>query len=385
MKRILIAILLSISLMLTGCETELGTVTPTDTDEKISYLEKEDLKSDYISWYGRHQTLVDQEYFYYTATGFKASFTGRIIDVTLSLTDKHNNIYFSVTKDDESLLDEQVLVLSDETQTFRVTFDTYEDHVIQVVKRSEPEDGITSLVSLETNGEFNKIVEQEEAPHFLIIGGSGISGHGALGSAGQARTTENSSSLHSFGYLTASSFDGSYEFVSNSGWGLAFGYNDRTGTTNITTAYESIGIDPNQDVIDVQYDHSVIPDIIIVNIGGNDYTSVINRLSGFEKEEKIAEFKAKVGEFILTLREDAPNAHIFWTMTSGSLNGTAALSVFGLLDPEDQPYIHMVVIKATGEDGDPVGANGHSSYITHQKSAAILVEAIELYTSYRSE
>jgi hypothetical protein len=40
------------------------------------------------------------------------------------------------------------------------------------------------------------------------------------------------------------------------------------------------------------------------------------------------------------------------------------------------------VIKGVGE---PVEANNHSSYITHQKSADILVEAVELYSSYRTE
>ncbi len=382
MKKLVIAILLLTSFILTGCETEQEPIIP--TDPKVSSLSKEDLASDYVSWYGRHQLIDDNEHFYYTATGFKISFTGRIVDITLSLSDKNNDIYFSLAKDDEALLDGEVLILSDEQQTFRITFDTYDDHLIQLVKRSEPEDGVTALVSLETNGKFNKLIEDDTLPHFLLIGASGISGHGALGSSGQGRTTENSSSLHSFGYLTAVQFGGTYEFVSNSGWGLAFGYNDTTGVNNIAKAYDYIGIDAHQDIIDVAYDHNVVPDIIIVNIGGNDYTAVINKLSGFAKEDKITEFKNMVAEFILKLREDAPNAHIFWTMTSGSLNGTAAASVFSLLDPADQAYVHMVVIKGVGDDGDPVGANNHCSYITHQKSADILAAAIEEFTGFRT-
>ena len=384
MKKIFIVVLLIFILTLYGCEIEQDIEQTIPTISKVSSLDKEDLAGQYITWYGRHQYADDMEYFYHTATGFQVSFTGRIIDITLSLTDKNNDIYFSLAKDNEALLNGEVLVLTDEQQTFRITFDTYEDHQIELVKRSEPEDGITALVSLGTNGEFIQNENQDQVPHFLLIGASGISGHGALGSAGQSRTTENSSSLHSFGYLTAEKFRGTYEFVSNSGWGLAFGYNDKTGVDNINKAYDYIGIDANQDIVDVIYDHSVIPDIIIVNIGGNDYTAVINRLSGFEKEEKITEFKNIVAEFIYKLREDAPNAHIFWTMTSGSLNGTAAASVFSLLDPEDQAFVHMVVIKGVGEDGDPVGANNHCSYITHQKSADILAAAIEEFTQYRT-
>lgn len=198
------------------------------------------------------------------------------------------------------------------------------------------------------------------------------------------RTTENSSSLHSFGYLTASHFNATYEFVSNSGWGLAFGFNDITGKHNIFKAYDSIGISANQEVLDISYNHIKVPDVVIVNIGGNDYSAVINKLSGFDKEDKINEFKDKVSTFILKLRQDAPRAHIFWTMTEGSFNGTAASQVINLLDKEDLKYVHVVIIKKVGEDGDPIGANNHSSYITHMKSSENLIEAINMYTDLKN-
>lgn len=35
-----------------------------------------------------------------------------------------------------------------------------------------------------------------------------------------------------------------------------------------------------------------------------------------------------------------------------------------------------------GEDGDPEGANGHNSVITHIKAADIIAEAIEKSTSF---
>jgi len=183
--------------------------------------------------------------------------------------------------------------------------------------------------------------------------------------------------LHAFGYLTAAHFNGSYEFVANSGWGLAFGYNDRTGEDNIAKAYDYIGIDSDQQIIDIPYDHFKQPDFIIINIGGNDYTAVINRLTGLEKSEKIQEFKTAVANFIFKLRTDAPTAHILWTMTEGSLNGTAANEVISQLGENDKSFIHMVIIKQVGDDGDLAGADNHASYITHQKSAQLLINFIE--------
>ena len=378
-KRLLSLILVMGLMILSACEDD-DIIDPSIPD-KIDVLESELLSSEYIEWYGRTQVVDEKVYFYYTATGFKIEFTGRVVDITFALEDKINDIYFSVGKDGESLLTSDVIVLSDALETFRIEFDSYERHSLEVVKRSEPEDGITSLVSVKTNGNF-EAVEVIDKPHFLIIGASGISGHGALGEEGQPRTTENSSSLHAFGYLVADRYGGSVEFVSNSGWGLLYGYNDRTGNINIQVAYEHVGIDPNQDIIDVAYDHEMVPDVVIINIGGNDYTSVISSATGFDKDEKIQAFKQAVATFILKLRSDAPDAHIIWTMTEGSQNGSAALDVINLLDEEDKAFVHMVVIKQVGEDGDPEGANNHASYVTHQKSAIEIINELDLYVDF---
>ncbi|MDA3931913.1 MAG: hypothetical protein PF513_04175 [Tenericutes bacterium] len=356
-------------------------VETSTSNEDVKILEDEALLGESIIWYGRHHLEDEQVFFYYPGTGFKIMFTGSAVNINLALDNKHSDIYFSLSKDCEPLLDGDVVVLSEAEQTIQITFDTYGEHVIEFVKRSEPRDGVTSLLSLETNGTFMERPEEENVPHFLIIGASGISGNGAIGEPWQGRTTANSSCLHSFGYLTAEGFNGSYEFVSNSGWGLAFGYNDRTGEDNIMSAYESVGIDADQNIVDVSDDHSPIPDIIIVNIGGNDYSAVINRLTGFAREEKILEFKDAVADFIFTLREDAPDAHIFWTMTEGSFNGAAAQSVFDLLPADDKFYVHMVIINGVGEGGE-TGANNHASYESHLGSSNILIDAIEQYTDY---
>ncbi|MBU1143713.1 MAG: hypothetical protein KKH92_08735 [Firmicutes bacterium] len=372
MKKVLILLLMIFTLA--GCSQTDDTEEP--TEDYIKLLDKENLNSSYIEWYGRHIVQNNRVYFYHTATGFKVLFHGRVLNITMHLEDKNHDIYYSVGKDGEDLVSSEVFVQSDEISILTIEFDSYADHTVEVVKRSEPEDGITSIESIETNGYFKEVLTNDEQPHFLIMGASGISGHGALGSPGQPRTTLNSSSLHAFGYLTAKAFRGSYEFVANSGWGLKFGYNDPSGEVNIAKAYDYIGIDHNQDIVEIEYNHAKVPDYIIINLGGNDYTAVINRLSGFDKTEKILEFKQEVASFILKLRSDAPNAHILWTMTEGSQNGTAANEVFAQLSEDDKAFVHMVIIQQVGDDEDLAGANGHASYITHQKSAQNLIDVI---------
>ena len=374
MKKIGIVVLLLTILFVVGC-VNVPEETPLTEEPTLSVIETEALNSSYVSWYGRAHYQDEQMFFYHSATGFKLSFYGRVVEIEFLLLEKINDIYYSVAKDGEDLLTSDTFVQSDGTSSLFVEFDTYDFHTIEVVKRSEPEDGITAVKKITTNGYFIE-VEKEDQPHFLIIGASGISGHGALGSPGQQRSTANSSSLHSFGYLTAHAFNGSYEFVSSSGWGLAFGFNDRSGQSNIAKAYDYVGINPNREIVDVLYDHEIVPDYIIINIGGNDYTSVINRLTGFERSEKVLEFKGAVAAFILKLRAQAPDAHILWTMTEGSMNGKAAREVIDMLDLEDRDFVHVVIIKQVGEDCDLAGANNHASYATHQKSAQNLIDQI---------
>lgn len=375
MKKLGIVFLILTVLFVVGCVEQKEEATITE-EQTISVIETEALNSTYVSWYGRIHYQDEQMYFYHTATGFKLSFYGRVIEIEFVLLDKVNDIYYSIAKDGEDVLNGDVFIQSEQTSSLIVEFDTYDYHTIEVVKRSEPEDGITAVKKIATNGYFIE-VEKEDTPHFLMIGASGISGHGALGSPGQQRTTANSSSLHSFGHLTAQAFQGSYEFVASSGWGLAFGFNDRSGQSNIAKAFDYVGINPNRDIIEMPYIHAQTPDYIIINIGGNDYTSVINRLTGFERTEKILEFKDAVATFILKLRAYAPNAHILWTMTEGSMNGTAASEVIDMLDSGDRKFVHVVIIKQVGEDGDLAGANNHASYATHQKSAQNLIQKIE--------
>jgi hypothetical protein len=351
------------------------------SQEDISLLNNELLDSPYISWNGRHLYKDNKEYFYNTATGFDVDFNGSSIIINIVLEGIHDDIYFSISKDNEDILNSEAMALS-QSEALKIDFSTYSTHHLTILKRSEPQDGLTSISSIETNGTFLK-AESVKRPHFLLLGASGISGHGALGSEGEPRTTQNSSSLHSFGFLTALVFGGSSEFVSNSGWGLISGYNPNSSINNIFNAYDYYGISSNQTLVGANYDNTIKkPDVVIINAGGNDYSAVINNLTGFDKLNKINEFKQAVLDLIIKIRSNASKALIIWTMTQGSLNGQAINSVIEQLSSDDKKLVKMVVIKDVGEAG-PVGADNHCSYQTHQASSALLSLAIEQYTDLK--
>lgn len=363
-------------LALTACAQTSSIPSTISTTKSPSLLQGSDLESTWIEWYGRTVQIDEFHYFYHTATGFKVVFFGRSILIDFRLEDKHQDIYYSMAKDGADLLEGDVFVQREPNERLSVEFDTFGEHSLEVVKRSEPEDGVTAVVSMQTNGYFMP-AQPVDRPHFLILGASGISGHGALGSEGQERSTANSSSLHSFGYLTARAFDGSFEFVAQSGWGLLYGFNDPTGNVNIAKAYDYVGIDADQDIVDIPYVSGQKPDYAIINLGGNDFSAVVNRRTGFERTAAVQAFQNAVAVLIRRLRADAPDGHIFWTVTAGSQNGAAAADVIDRLDAADREFVHLVVIKQVGEDGDPIGANDHASVQTHQRSAQILMDLIE--------
>lgn len=343
---------------------------------KKERLEKEDLrKEEMIRFIGRTQYENERRYMYYTATGFDLLFEGSSVRCGFYAENTENasrQPYFSVMLDDEIAPEGTVFHLTEKNQTVTLAENlTYGIHRIRVLKRSEPYDGITALTFAETDGTFLE-KEEDRKMKIQIVGGSGISGHGALGSEGQGRTTANSSSLHAFGYLTARMFDADFQFVSNSGFGLKWGFQP----ANARQAYDDVGIDGSGRLIGKEWNHDCwIPDLVIVNIGGNDFTAHVNNASDSVEAKK--EFKEAVEEFLTHVHTLYPKVKIIWTHT-GSQNGTLAEAVIS--DYLYRKQVKTVVIPKVGSDGDPEGANGHNSVVTHIRTAEILAEEIESFT-----
>jgi lipoprotein len=354
--------------------------TSSSSIEKINLLEKENLQSDYVHWIGR--TLYDEEKervnFYYTATGFEIEFVGTSLSATI-FAENYNvqdrRPYFSAFIDDQDLGEELVFTVEKANEKVQLAKDLeYGKHKVKLLKRSEPYDGLTSIQQIKTDGYFDKYNINSSKLKFQILGASGISGHGALGQKGEKRTTKNSSSLHAFGYLTARMFDAETQFVSNSGMGLVWGHQP----TNLQKAYEYVGLDKNCNVIEEKWNHqNFVPDAVIVNIGGNDWTSHISNLKDQSAAKK--EFRTAVLNTLTNIHSLYPNTFIYWVHT-GSNNGTEASTVIN--DYSKRKQVKVVVMPKVGEDGDPEGANGHNSVITHIKAADIIAEAIEKYTSF---
>ncbi|MBD5585784.1 MAG: hypothetical protein HDQ88_11940 [Clostridia bacterium] len=336
-----------------------------------------------VRWIGRTEYDAEEEcvYCYYTATGFTVKFTGTNLKVTFIATNTSSSVnrpYFTAGIDGQDISDGKSFSLTQQKQTVTVAENLASGtHTVTVLKRSEPENSLTSILKIETDGEW-QTPDAFTGLKFQILGGSGISGHGCLGQSGEEWTTANSSSLKGFGYLTAKKFGGETQFVANSGMGLVWGYR---GVANLASAYEATGLiaeyntDGSTKAVNAcgTWNHeSWKPDVVIVNIGGNDWNSHISKLTAGTTARNAAEtvFKQNVTSLINRIHTLYPDAYIVWTcnsVTSG--NGALANSAISALAYKDK--IAVVEI-----DNSKNGADNHADLNTQRANAQTVSDAI---------
>ncbi|MDE5721982.1 MAG: hypothetical protein K2I30_04485 [Clostridia bacterium] len=377
---ILIIFLLSVTAF-SACDN--GRKGPPDGEEStVNVLEGGRLNdSSLIYWIGRREYSAQDKavYIYYTATGFTVKFTGTKLEVTFkadNTSSSKNRPYFVAMCDGQTAQQGFAFCLTEENQTVTVA-DTLKNgtHTVTVQKRSEPENSLTAITAIKTDGEF-KTPPKHTGLKFQILGGSGISGHGCLGKPNEGWTTENSSSLQGFGYLAAQKFGAETQFVSNSGMGLVWGYRN---VAPLTKAYESVGLiaeyggNGSTKAVKAhgEWNHlSWTPDVVIINIGGNDWNAHISGLTGAARTAAEKEFKQAVVSLLDRIHGLYPQAKIVWTCNSiRSGNGALANEAISALE-------YKSAVKAVSVSDVKDGADNHASAATQAENAQTVVDAI---------
>ena len=339
-----------------------------------------------VKWLGRTEYDAESKSVrcYYTATGFEVRFIGTKLDVTFEATNtdsEKNRPYFAADIDGsgaEGFYKKYALTQSKQTVTVIDGLDENKVHTVTVYKVSEPENAVTSVNKIVTDGTFIK-PHKSTALKFQILGGSGISGHGCLGNPEDDWTTANSSSLSGFGFLAAQAFGAECQFVANSGMGLQWGYR---GVDNLIDAYEAVGLvaeynaDGSTKAVKAtgnKWDHSAwTPDVVIINIGGNDWNSHISIFDENSEERKQAEdtFQNSVKNLLNRIHSLYPSAYVVWTCNSKtSGNGALAQSAIDEL-------AYRAQITVTEIDNTKDGADNHASSATQAANAATVANAI---------
>ncbi len=369
-------------------------------EKKINYLTDEQLipseDGSFVKWEGRYEYKErDGEnpgmvYLYHTATGFTVDFTGTELSVDFFADVANDGAasrkpYYQVAVDGEVLPaadPARVFCLEDGRQTVTLVSGLDEGrHTVRCLKTSEPYDATTAVYGMETDGAFLPRDAEEDGSNlrFMFVCASGGSGHGALAyglkNTHPARTTANSSSLHSFNYLTARMFGADVQYVATSGWGVLY-------PRSISAVMDYTGITVSNSVEGAKqtalwdYD-SWVPDVILFNIGGNDTVS-----SGFEQEP----YQQEAVKMVENLHAHYPDAKMIWTHT-GSNAGKLALAAMTDAGIMGAGYLKEVVIPGVGEGATGAGtygANNHSSLKTHIDAADIIAAKLSEFWGYRA-
>jgi len=371
--------------------------------EKIPVTELKELKeldlcdSTCINLSGR--TFYDESkkrlYFYYSASGFKVSFTGTELKGTFYAEQKGSTANIKAAARIVVLVDGEVYPDGGTTIALNINKSTKEytlcsgltngTHTVEVLKRTESADNNTALVNLKTDGFFAN-PQADKTKRILLIGASGSTGYGNIAKVTESsQTPQNSDCMRAFPYLVSRMYDTEIDEVNASGWGVLWGWNDQSGQNNIPKAFGKLAIKQSNSVAKEDYDYTKDSyDLIIVNLGMNDFNAKIKSITdATTKASDINKYKAAVKAFyeLLCSTYDCPIIIIHTSNTDqnaeGIYNEAMAAEVNTALGKD---RIFPLIIPANGASykgvSTGIGANSHANVQTHIWTADIISEWI---------
>ena len=323
-----------------------------------------------IHWLGRVEHKVDGTHLFHSASGLECQFQGTSIALTASIFLRFPNQagYFHFEIDGIARI---ISFLEGvHTQTFTVEPGL---HHFKMVKLNEAMDVHFVMKNLTVDG---MIVPLKRNPRKLlqVVGASNTTGYGSLGSLAEPKSTVNSNVLEAFSVKLANLLDYDIEIVGASGYGITRGYNTDGVNLNqtIPALYERYGIDVDNIIHDNQpdYPHPVHPELIVLNVGSNDYHSAnYQSLPPSEVNHLSALFVHQYLHFLQRLETLHPQAQII--VIYGMMNeGQPIVERFHLIKNQlhQHPNIHVLAVSPAGKF-DPFGSDYHPNHQTHDRVA----------------
>jgi hypothetical protein len=359
----------------------------------------------YIRWLGRnyYNEVEEVKYFYFTASGFEVAFYGTELKAVLKASNynvygKQPHLVVLIDGEDDST--KGSLIVLDQAEGEYTLVEGLEEgyHTVKLLKRSEAIDSNTALKSLSTDGTFTN-PPQPKSFSIQFIAASSSTGYGNLGTLQDSKTTANSDGLNAFAYLTTFMLDAEISIFSASGWGVSRGYNTPgfshnpsfggiSEVENIPNAFEYVAIDASNRVLTAlgKWDISnFIPDVIVVNLGTNDFNASSYRTMSTEDKTALEDrFKADYVDFLVLLNNMYPNAKIivaYGLMNEQGLLEAITLEIINLANSEiGQTVVFAFEMEGAGTNSNPYGANYHPNVQTSINVARDLADYIHELT-----
>lgn len=408
MRKKLVAVLLSACMIMsvTGCGNSSGDtepaasptvsagqdenkVTPTEAPEKdddgltgkeydpgVFLMTQENVKR-----LGRTKMIEDVLWCSFSATGVEFTFTGKNLSFDLIADSNYygetHQARFSVLVDGEKVIDGFVDEKEKSVEVFNLS--ESETHTVRFIKLSESSDSTIGIHHVTCDTEA-KIAPTEEKELFVeFIGDSITCGYGADGTLEDKYSTHNENASEAYAYKTAEKLDADYSLVSFSGYGIISGYTSgaKQESQQLPKYYDKLGnsygtfyangrdLSPSS----VLWDFSYTPDVVVINLGTNDYS--------YTKKDavKCEEYVQGYYSFLEQLRGYYPDAVIVCTLglMGNDLYGKIEEAVYRFTSDYSDTNVYCVPLSV---QSGSFGVDYHPTPSSHDKAAGEMAEAI---------
>lgn len=349
-----------------------------DYTKKVTVMElkeKDLINSGYVKWMGR--TYYNEEKkvneVYHSASGFEIFVKGFNVYATITAT--NYNAAASrpciVIVIDDDFDNAKTIFLSKASQDVALMTNNNDalEHKIDLYKRSESIDSHIAVSLIKTDGIFIQKIEQKELK-MEFIAASSSTGYGNLGTpSSSGKTTENSDALKGFAFLTAQKLNADINIFSASGWGCAFSQWTSPNNTNVPAYYDYVDFKSDIPWNSGKY----IPDVVVVNLGTNDWSYINAATSATQKDQRMTDFQKAYVEFLKKLHSYYPDAQI--VVLYGLMQESSIYEITESIVKNAKVFIpDLAVIKIVGDAG---GYNSHPSAKRHAEIADELAAFIE--------
>lgn len=336
--------------------------------------------AEYVNLVGRN--YIDKGVTWLVQSGSAAEFlvTGTSAEITLAgdgavYSDEKYRPRYAVYLDGVLLTD---ALLSAKTQNITLfSGDAQRQAAVKVIHLSEANNGAVGIskISVTSASKAPVLPTAKKALRIEFIGDSITCAYGVEGaSQNESFSTSTENFMKSYAYLTAQKLDADYSAVCYSGHGVISGYTSsgeiNTGSL-VPDAYAMVGKNGSYAR---PWDFESNPcDVVVVNLGTNDYTYLSKDFEG-----RSPEFVSGYTEFLKDIRLKNPDAYIICTV------GTMGCEdVYGLIEQAIEAFKSETkdvritsYLSSVQKEANGYGSDWHPSEITQQLSAYVLADKI---------
>jgi lysophospholipase L1-like esterase len=226
------------------------------------------------------------------------------------------------------LVDNQTPVIIDRpgVRTYPVLGLKLGKHRVRLEKLSETQDQTAQFLGFYTPSTGKLISLRPRKIQIEFIGDSYTVGYGNVSASKECTGDElfnNTDSQQAFGPLVAKHFNADYQVNAYSGQGVVRNYNGILPATNLIRRYPYA----LHDMKTVYADNKWHPQVIIVGLGTNDFSTALQPNERWQSREALQnDFVANYVEFIKQLHSKNPAAH-FVLMASDQMQGELAMQM----------------------------------------------------------